>query len=180
MTYDIVCWSCAMTRIIVFLQNANSIMKNTTFMNLFRINRQKTLRIVNLSHTIALWLDIHIMKQSNFSFSYAFMIRIVCIRFSFAWFAWLFYLNIKHIVLIIVKLQVLLMMSRNRNSNMQFNSFHFRHRLHIYWLVSSVFFSKHSFLKRLIWIEMSLIREMNILSEILNRMIFMRFVVDHS
>jgi hypothetical protein len=86
-------------------------------MNFFHVDRQQTICIINLCHAIALRFDLYVMRQRGFSFSYSLTILIVCFVLSHAWLAWLFHLNIRHVVLVIVKLQGLLMMSRNGGGN---------------------------------------------------------------
>ncbi len=63
---------------------------------------------------------------------------------------------------------------------MQFHILHLRDRLHILRLVSCFFLSQNSFIKRLIRVEMSLIREVYVLSRIMNSMCFMFFSILHS
>jgi hypothetical protein len=63
---------------------------------------------------------------------------------------------------------------------MQFHILHLRHRLYILRLVSCFFFSQNSLIKRLIRVEMNLIREVYVLSEVMNSMCLMFFNILHS
>jgi hypothetical protein len=65
------------------------------------------------------------------------------------------------------------MMSRNEDDNVQFNFLHDWYRLQILLIESRAHFAKNSFLKHLIWIEISLISKMHILLKIINNMCLM-------
>jgi hypothetical protein len=86
-------------------------MQYSTIMNFFCIDEQQSLCIIDLRHTVVFELDLYVMRQRCLSFSYTTTMLIVRLMFSLAWLARLFYLNIRHVVLVIVKLQCLLMMS---------------------------------------------------------------------
>jgi hypothetical protein len=178
--YDVLCWACVVIKIIVFLKNTRSIMRHSTFIDLIYIHGQKTSHIVRLRRVIVLWLNIHVMWQRCFSLRKTLMMLLVCIVLSFARLAWLFYLNIRHVMLIIVELQNLFMLSRNKDNYMKFDLFHVRQRLYIFNLVFNALFSKNSSLKRLIQIKMSLVDKINVLSKILINIIFVLFFVNHS
>jgi hypothetical protein len=84
------------------------------------------------------------------------------------------------IMLVIIKEQRALIMSRYRSFKIKFYTSHLRHSLHICSFVSCVFFAKNSFCKDLIRIKMSLIREMNMLPEWVHRLGHMTMTVLHS
>ncbi len=104
------------------------------------------------------------------------------LRFIF-WFAWLrehFNNHEWDVMLVIIKNERTLMMSKHWRCEMQFYFFYVTHALHIFWFVLCVFFTKNFFSIKLFRISMCLIREMHVLSKWLNRLIFMTMIVLHS
>jgi hypothetical protein len=119
------------------------------------------------------------MWQWRLSINYTLLIRLFRLISWPAWLEWLFDDNGRWVMLVIIEDQWTFMMSRYWSLKMKFHPLHLRHDLHICSFVSCALFAKHSFWKDLVRIKMSLIREMNILSEWVHRFDHMTTIILH-